>query len=75
MNLTIPTNYEKRLKDLGVLDKFITNVKEYDRIYSKYFPGGRIINEESFLTFVSTAFVWEAFEGYEFWINIATDEN
>lgn len=73
--LKIPSEFEQKLKEKGTYEKFITNVNEYDRIYRKYFPNGRIINENSFCEYIGSAFVWEATpEGYDYWIDIATME-
>lgn len=68
--LTIKTEYVERLKQLGVYDAWLVNVKDnWDMVEDR---AGMLKDCYSFHTVISWAFTWsESVEGYTFWRDIS----
>jgi len=71
--IQIPPEFKHKLIEKGAHEKFITNITEYEKIHSRYFPCNLHLHEGSFSEYIAHAFVWDATpEGYGYWNEIAS---
>lgn len=71
--LTIKTAYLDKLKQLGVYDQWLFNMKKrFDNHPDFDFLSTKLYNAKSFHTFVSSSFLWNNTpENHTFWYKIA----
>ena len=68
--IMIKPEFDQKLKDLGVKDQFIENLKE-----QKGFMKASLNTAPSFAAFVAMAFLWHTtLEGHDFWKDVAFEK-